>query len=145
MQTFALTRENYFDLWTYEVQAVPVAASGLTWPPHSSAPFDLVSHLTTIFPISWAFYYTIAYHVVTVAESRETWRLKCVLISGIPDVLILRLALILDDIKCDVLPWNYDTPLILWFFFCLVQHCFASFSRTQLTKWLYTNHFFLNW
>lgn len=92
MWAFALTRANYLDLcgwtsamWTYEVEAVPVTASGLTWPPHSSAPFDLVSHSTTIFPISWAFYYTIAYHVVTVAESRETWRLKCALIiSGSP-------------------------------------------------------------
>lgn len=82
-----LTRANYLDLcrwtstmWTYEVEAVPVAASGLTWPPHFPAPFDLVCHSTTISPISWAFYYTIAYHVVTVAEPRGTWRLKCALI-----------------------------------------------------------------
>lgn len=108
-------------MWTYEVEAVPVAASGLVWPPHSFAPFDLVSHSTTIFPISWAFYYTIAYHVVTVAEPRETWRLKCALIiSGIP-WRILRLALILDSIKCDVFPRNHNTLLDL-IFFCLAQY-----------------------
>jgi len=122
MRAFALTRENYFDLcrwtsamWTYKVEAVPVAASGLTWPPHFPAPFDLVSHSTTIFPISWAFYYTIAYHVVTVAEPRGTWRLKCVLIiSGSPAYTPIGWYGVKCNIRGIMIPhW------ILWFFFCL--------------------------
>lgn len=140
MWAFALTRANYLDLcgwtsamWTYEVEAVPVTASGLTWPPHSSAPFDLVSHSTTIFPISWAFYYTIAYHVVTVAEPRGTWRLKCALIiSGSRHV--LRLALILDSIKCNVFLRGIISHWILWSFFDLTQYTLLC---TVIIIWLW--------
>lgn len=118
-----------------------------------SCPFRLsLSHSTTIFPISWAFYYAIAYHVVTVAEPRGTWASQvCLNNIGVPDGYTPTGP---DTRRYEV----WCTPMESWYpptsIFLLAWRSaprFASSSHIRLRKdtdfvvlnWI--NYYILNW
>lgn len=84
--------------------------------------FNLTSTLSCPFRLSLPFNHHLSYLVGILLYhclprghgGWTTWDLPsqvCLNNIGVPDVYVLRLALILDGIKCDVLPWNHNTPL----------------------------------